>query len=174
MSKIKQIRKKQQQISTVTSSNELTNLIKIVVIVCAVLLVFYIVTVIVKGKNESESTPKSTVATIQYSKILVGEILNRSESEYYVLVEAEDDQYNDLYNYYLSLYSEKKDALKYYTVDLSDVFNANSIGDTTITKGAVSSFRFSTTTLLKVKKGAVVETYDSNDSIISYFDQLIK
>lgn len=173
MSKTKQIRKKKQQNTESISSNELTNLVKIVLIVCAVLLIFYFITVFVKKKDDDKYV-ENTVASIQYSKILVGQILNRNEPDYYVIVESEDDQYKNLYSYYLSLYSGKSDALKYYTVDLGDVFNQNHVGEQTNIKGNVSDFKFSNTTLLKISNGVITEIYDTRDEILSYFDELIK
>lgn len=160
----------------IVSNNELTNLIKVVVIVCAFLLVFYFITVLVKKNQKKTSTADTNVqATIQYSKIMVGEILNRSESDYFVLVQKEDDSYIDLYNSYLSIYSSKENALKTYTVDLSDIFNSNNIGEENVVSGNnVSEYKFANTTLLKISNGSLVEVYDSSDSISSYLESLIK
>lgn len=171
MSKTKQIKKKKQNNNQIVEGNEITNLIKIVLIVCAVLLVFYFITVLVNKEEESTYT-ENTTPTIQYSKILVGQILNRSETDYYVLVEQENDQYLDLYNYYLSTYSGEKDNFKYYTVDLSDVFNGNNIGEETMVDGDVADFKFANTTLIRVKEGKVAEVYKDRDSIVSYLENL--
>lgn len=176
MSKKKQIQKKIQNKNNeqIVSGNELTNLIKIVVIVCVVLLVFYFITVLVNKKEDNNNYTEDTTATIQYSKILVGQILNRTDSEYYVLVEEKNDQYVSLYNYYLSLYSEKSSSLKYYNVDLSDIFNQNHIGDKNITAGNISDFKFSGTVLLKIKDAQVLEMYEDREKIVSYLEQLVK
>ena len=147
-----------------------SNLIKIVLIVCAVLLVFYFITVLVNKKGSDTDYSENTTPTIQYSKILVGQILNRNEDEYYVLVENENDQYLELYNYYLS--SDYEDALEYYTVDLSDVFNENHIGEETYVEGDVSEFKFAETTLLKIKDGNVKRVYKTRDEIVSHLEKL--
>lgn len=155
------------------SNNELINLFKITLIVCAVLLVFYFITVLVQ-KNDNSVSEEDTTATIQYDKIIVGQILNRPEDEYLVLVAGKDDNYIDLYQMYLAAYSGKQDALRYYTVDLSDIFNGNHLGDTNILEGNVESFKFSTTVLLKVNNGIIIEAYEDKDSITNYLKELTK
>lgn len=172
ISKKKQEKKKKKMDSQIVSGNEITNLIKIVVIVCAVLLLFYFITLLVNKKDGKETYSENTTATIQYSKILVGQILNRSEQDYYVLIEKENDQYVDLYNYYLSSYDGERENLKYYTVDLSDVFNGNNIGEETVLTGTVSDFKFADTTLLRVQDKVITEVYDNRDSIVSYLENL--
>lgn len=176
MSKTKQISKakksKKQKENQIVSGNELTNLIKIVLIVCAVLLIFYFITVLVNNKDEENNYTENTTPTIQYNKILVGQILNRSENEYYVLVEKENDQYLDLYNYYLSSYDGENSAFKYYTVDLIDVFNGNNIGEQNVVVGNVSDFKFANTTLLRIQNRVITEIYDNRDSIVSYLENL--
>ena len=82
----------------IVSTNELTNLIKIIVIVCVVLLAFYFITVFVNKKAKTNTNNnEDTVAIIQYDKIMVGEILNRPQTEYYVLVKNSDDINSNLY-----------------------------------------------------------------------------
>lgn len=171
MAKKKQIKNKKQNEAPIVSGNEMTNLIKIILIVCAVLLIFYFITVLV-NKKEEETYVENTNATIQYSKILVGQILNRAETDYYVLVEKENDQYIDLYNYYLSNYNGENKQFKYYTVDLSDVFNGNHIGEQTLLTGDVSEFKFVNSTLLRIQNGSIVESYDTRDLIVSYLENL--
>jgi len=178
MSKTKQISKnkkansKKQTNDKIVSTNEMINLLKIVVIVCAVLIVFYLITVFVNSKDETAQNSSNTTATIQYDKILVGQILNRNEHDYYVLVENENDQYIDLYNYYLSNYDGDNEDLKYYTVDLSEVFNGNHIGEKTTIGNEVSEFVFSDTTLLRVQNKIVTEVYDNREAIVSYLENL--
>ncbi|MBE6138804.1 MAG: hypothetical protein E7173_03575 [Firmicutes bacterium] len=176
MSKTKQIAKKKVEAKKnviddkVASNNEIVKLIKIVLILCAVLLLFYFLTEFVNQKLNQNEYSENTTPTIQYSKILVGQILNRDEKEYYVLVEAKNDQYLDLYNYYLS--SAKEDGLTYYTVDLSDVFNGNHLGDETDVDGDVSQFKFADTTLLRIKKGKVYKVYSDREAIVDYLEKL--
>lgn len=167
----KNVKKIKKNNDKVISNNELKNLLKIILIICGVLLVFYFITVLVQNKDNDKDTNNGsdTTAVIQYSKILVGEILNRSENEYYVLVEKENDPYIDLYKQYLT----SIDAITYYTVDLSEIFNQNNIGGETVVEGnEVWSYKFSGTTLIKVTNGTLNGVYTNKDEIIGYLKNL--
>lgn len=176
MAKKKTINKvKNNNKQTMVSTNELTNLIKIIVIVCIVLLAFYFITVLV-NKNSTSSTNDTddTVAIIQYEKIMVGQILNRAENEYYVLVEKENDVNTDLYKSYTSIYSGKDGALNVYTVDLSEVFNLNYVGEETVIDSTVANLRFNDTTLIKVNNGIIETSFIGVNNIEEHLKQIIK
>lgn len=161
----KNTKMKKKNNETIISNNELKNLLKIILIICGVLLVFYFITVLVQKNNNNTDNGDSTVAVIQYDKILVGEILNRKENEYYVLVDNKNDSYVDLYKQYL----DNLDKIKYYTVDLMDVFNQNNIGEETIVDGNdVQNYKFNETTLIKVTDGVLNGVYKNKESIIEY------
>lgn len=168
----KQSNNSKQEAASLATGNEITNLIKIVLILCAVLLLFYFITELVTNKNKNNTYTENTTATIQYDKILVGQILSQKEKDYYVLVEKETDKYVELYNYYLSSYDGENKDFKYYRVDLGDVFNGNHIGEKTDLKGRLSEFKFAGTTLLRIKNGVISETYQNRESIISYLENL--
>ena len=162
----KNTKKVETKTSSIVSGNELKNLIKIILIICGVLLAFYFITVLVQDKNKKSNDTSDTVAVIQYDKILVGEILNRIDSEYYVLVEQENDAYIDLYKQY-------PNNKTYYTVDLSDVFNQNHIAnETTVEGNEVGNYKFSNTTLIKVANNSVEAVYKTKDEIIEYLKTL--
>lgn len=168
-------KKKTNKKNTVEANNELVNLIKIVVIVCVVLLAFYFITVLVNKKTKGSAfSDDDSVAVIQYDKIIVGEILNRTENNYLVLVEKENDVNSNLYQSYLSIYSGKENALKVYNVDLSEVFNLNYVGDETILDNGIQNYKFSDTTLIKVSDGNISEFYIGLEAIENYLKELIK
>lgn len=168
-------KKKINKKNTVETNNELVNLIKIVVIVCVVLLAFYFLTVLVNKKTKGSAfSDDDSVAVIQYDKIIVGEILNRSDNTYLVLVEKENDVNSNLYQSYLSIYSGKENALKVYNVDLSEVFNLNYVGDETILDNGIQNYKFSDTTLIKVSDGNISESYIGSEAIENYLKELIK
>lgn len=168
-------KKKTNKKNTVETNNELVNLIKIVVIVCVVLLAFYFITVLVNKKTKGSAFDNDEpVAVIQYDKIIVGEILNRPDNTYLVLVEKENDVNSNLYQSYLSIYSGKENALKVYNVDLSEVFNLNYVGDETILDNGIQNYKFSNTTLIKVSDGNIFESYIGSEAIENYLKELIK
>ncbi len=168
-------KKKIKNKNTMATGNELVNLIKIIVIICVVLLIFYFITLFVnKNNSDTSGNYNDTVATIQYDEIIVGEILNRNEKEYLVLVKKENDVNSNLYQSYLSIYSDKENAVRVYSVDLGSIFNANSIGDATILENGVENFKFSDSTLLRVNDGIITDSLIGNEQIENYLQELIK
>lgn len=168
-------KKKINHKNNIETNNELINLIKIVVIVCVILLAFYFITLLVNKKTKgSVFGNDDSVAVIQYDKIIVGEILNRPDNNYLVLVKKENDVNSNLYQSYLSIYSGKENALKVYNVDLSEVFNSNYLGDETILDKGIQNYKFSDTTIIKVDDGSISESYVGTEAIENYLKELIK
>lgn len=136
--------------------------IKIIIILLMVFAVFYIITYFVtKEPKQAEVEP-----TIQYKEIIVGNILNLKEDEYYVLVQFEDDKYVELYKTYLNNYSTEKDSKPYYVVDMTVGFNKSYISaESNLNADKISDIKFSQTTLLKVKSNKIIEEYETNETI---------
>lgn len=180
MKKANKIVKKQDKknVSLLSTDNEMSKLIILILIVAAVFVVFYIITLFVTKKDElsNNTTEQSFEATIQYDKILAGNILNQKNDEYYVLVYFSDDQYVDLYMNYLSYYKMMiEEAVPYYTVDMSDVFNNQFISDESDLNVTDSrDFKFSQTALLRIKDGKVISTYETKDDITAKFSRMTK
>lgn len=168
-------KKKANNKKTAVTNNELVNLIKIIIVVCVILLAFYFITVLVSKKTKGSAFDNDdSVAVIQYDKIIVGEILNRPESSYLVMVEKKDDVNSNLYQSYLSIYSGKENALRVYNVDLGEVFNFDYVGDETILNEGIQNYKFSDTTLIKINDGNILETYVGLEAIENYLKELIK
>lgn len=143
-------------------------------VVVAVFAIFYGITAFINSRPEKEES-EVVSETIQYKEILVGQMLNRIENNYYVLVEAAEDVYNDLYITYLETYISGNEDANYYTVNLEDVLNQHYLGDATIVKGQnISEYRFSETTLVQVKKGKIAKVYTTQDEILSALKKLVK
>lgn len=131
-------------------------------IVVAVILAFYGITVVLTNNKEKEtSVPNdSNEAVIQYDEIIVGEIFNQSESEYYVL--AYDDNSNSQeYISNLNTYSELEGATKSYEIDLTNAFNKKYVSSESDFEGQFPIF--SETTLVKIVNKQIVETYTGTD-----------
>ena len=62
---------------------------------------------------------------IQFEEILLGKLLEQSESEYYVLITFKDDIYSPLYNSYFVEYHKKDDALPKHSANINNIFNQN-------------------------------------------------
>ena len=55
---------------------------------------------------------------------------------------------------------------------MDDVFNGNHIGEETLVEGDVSEFKFSETTLLKIKDGKVKKVYNTREAIVAHLEKL--
>ena len=144
--------KKQKRNRNVNTSDEirLDSFLKIIGILLIILIVFTLITMFIK--REKKETPQES--TIQYTKIIVGSILNRPEENYYVLVEAKDDANLSTYESLINTYNEKDDHLKVYFVDLNDAFNNTYYSeDSNLDITDISDIRFSKTTLLHIING---------------------
>ena len=177
MGKIRQIEKKVKDVEKkdhLEQRGELKSLIMIIVSVIVIFLIFYVITTLINPKKELE-TNQVIPETIQYEKILVGEMLNRNEKNYYVLVQNEDNIYNDLYIMYLQMYAGKKSDNTYYLVDLADVFNKNYIAaETKVTGNDVSKYQFNDTSLIKISKNKLDKVYTGHETIVATLEKLIK
>ena len=160
----------------ISTENEMSKLILLIVIVGIVFAAFYIVTLFVtKDEKEEPSTEETTEATIQYEKILVGNILTEKPSEYYVLVYFEKDQYLNLYKQYLEYYKTLEGAMPYYFVNMDESFNKQYIGEKSKLNASDSKdFRFKETSLLRIQKGKVIATYEGKDNITGKLGRMTK
>lgn len=170
MGKIKLIKKNvdnQQNKESILQRGEIKNLIILVLIIVAIFFIFYGITAIIDPGNKPKD-PEIVEETIQYNEIMVGQILNRSDESYYVLVVNKENEYNGLYESYLDMYVSKNKDGNYYTVDLNNAFNQKYRGDSTLVKGNdISSFKFSDTTLLKIKNQKIDKVYAEKDEIVT-------
>ena len=177
MKKAKKINNKKGKKSFISTDNEMAKLIILIVAVGLAFAIFYIITMFVVKKEEA-ATPgdTDTEAVIQYDKILVSNILTQSPKEYYVLVYTNNDKYMDAYNNYLLMYEmNKEDAVPYYYVELDNTFNKEfkseeSKLDVTDSK----DFKFKETTLLRIRNGKIVSTYEGKDNISGKLDRMTK
>ena len=151
--------------NTIMEGNELKSLIIIIIIVSVVFLAFYGITALTSKKKTAGSEYEVKSETIQYDEIMVGQILNQKEKEYYVLLKNENNHYNDLYTYYLKKYSSKK-SKKYYTVDLSNALNSSYVGDSTnVNTKSFFNSKFGNTTLILIKNKEVNKVYSTDEQI---------
>ena len=171
--KMKKNKKTNQMIST---DNEMSKLILLILIVAVVFVAFYVVTLFVtKNEKETETQNETTETTIQYEKILVGNILTEKAPEYYVLVYFDEDNYIDLYKSYLSYYKTKEDAVPYYYVNINETFNKAYISEKSkLNVSSTKEFKFKETTLLRIQDGKIISTYEGKDNITGKLGRMTK
>lgn len=147
------------------SGIEMGNLFKIVLVILIVFGAFYIFTYYLQKNKQMtniENKP-NTITTIQYDEILIGNLLNQKEDDYYVLIVNESD-YNARYKEYLSRFSNKG---KFYYSLIDNGLNKKYIVDSSNLKvDNIQDLKVSQTSLLKINNGKIVEAYDGNSSVM--------
>lgn len=152
-------------------NDEIGNLIKITAVLVGVFVLFLVITIIVTNKKQELVIKTPTYTNeIGFEEILVGDILNRPSTEYYVLAyDSEDIDYN-LYSAYLDEYNNKT-TIKKYEVVLDRVFNKTSVAETS---DFTNGIKFSGATLLKIKDKQIVGVYEGKEEIITYLKEKVK
>lgn len=104
-------------------------------------------------------------AEIQSTKILCGSILNRSDSEYFVIAYKLKEDSASLYESFLEKYNQGTNILPLYKLDLSNSRNGICTSDTVNISNNISELKFSEPTLIKVKDGKIIESYTTYEKI---------
>lgn len=166
---------RKEEIIITTANDEFKKLIKVIVSVLMIFALFFLITYLVT-KEDNEPIPEPAVKTeIQYDEILIGELLNQNNNEYYVLVTQEKDQYVGLYNSYISLYDKKENASRVYTSNLNSVFNKKYIStESQFVIADIKDVKFKGTTLLKIKNKQITNYYETRVDIVNHLKELIK
>lgn len=165
-----------EKLSLNLQDNEVGNLIKIILVITGVVLVLYFVTVLYLKKDEvKEDTETEVSATIQYDEILSSKLLTQSPKDYYVFAYNEEDFYLTTYEILLSNYQMKENAKKVYRLNLDLGFNKNIIGEESNLKGGnLEKIKFTQTSLIRVKKNKIVESYEGKEAILEHLRSLTK
>ena len=152
---------------------EMGNLFKIVLVILIVFGAFYIFTYYLQKNKQMTSTENkpNTITTIQYDEILIGNLLNQKEGDYYVLIVNKSD-YSARYKNYLTKFSGKN---KFYYSLIDNGLNKKYITDSSNLKvDNIEDLKISQTSLLKINNGKIVETYDGNASVMEALINIAK
>ncbi len=173
----KKIKKEKSNPKTtmVKNDSEITKLIKIVLIVTAIMVVFYGITLLVTKNQKADSFDNKTAsekAVIQYDDIMIGTMLNKNQDSYYVLIKEDEDNRVVEYETLMKLVASKIDSPKIYTANLTDSFNKRYLAKEANTTNDMEEFRVSGTTLVEIKDGKIVNTYSDHDSIAEELSKL--
>ena len=150
-------------------AKESKKMLIILACVIAVLALFYLIAGVATGSIDLN---KNEPAAIQYSEILAGSTFKQTESEYMVLYyDYTGDKTNDYMNL-ISTYTQKKDAKKFFAVDLSRKFNESYIqkdGDKTNTEPKeVKDLKVKDPTLIHIKDKKVIKYIEDYKEIEDY------
>ena len=120
----------------------------------------------VDKKQDLKRTNKE--GKIQYDSIVIGTLLNRADSKYYVLVFDSEDVSSTYIVNKASLYKSSSNTVPLYTADLSLEFNKGFKSDEShYTKDSVEDISFKTTTLVMIKDGKIAKFIENYDDIIN-------
>lgn len=129
----------------------------------------YLGSVLFINKNSSSNNDdEETSGYIQYDEIVAGDIFNKTDSIYYVLIYDFNSQDVDAINYLLN-----SSGLSYviYRVDLSNKFNSFIYSDVSnLNTTNINNFKVKETTLIKIKNGNLIDTAEGLENVMSYFD----
>lgn len=171
--KLRKSNKKEDNKKVIENEFSIKKMIITTVIIVVIFLIFYFITSLVV-KPIKETNKDNTVTEIDSTKITLSNLLNRKESEYYVLAIKEsmyensysDISYTEIYDNYILDYSKNESALTFYRVDLDDALNKNFISEELNISNELSSLKINDEVLFKVKNGEIKNYYVGNSNIV--------
>ena len=144
---------------------EIRSFIKILLGLVLIFLVLYFLSTKFMGKGNSIKRTNQS-GKVQYDSISIGTLLNKADSEYYVLVFDSDDLNNSYIINKASSYKSNQDSKPLYTADLSLEFNKTFLSDQSFYhKNSVDGIKFKGTTLVLVKEKNIVKFIETVDDI---------
>lgn len=143
----------------------------------AVLLLIFVISYLLIGifftkeidlKKDEEKSKEEV--SVDNQTIMIGQLLDQKEDEYYVLVYDFSDKLSSVPSW-LSIYQENSDSLQVYKVDSSKKFNSKYIVEENSNKNAktISELKVISPTLIKVTKNEISEYIEGEESIKDTF-----
>lgn len=149
-------------------NSEFGQFLIIMLVIIAVVVMLWVIDFLRNNKDIDEQVAEPS---IQYSQVIVGNMLDQKYDEYYVIAYEDDENKKDLIDYLMSL----NIASGYYTLDLTDAHNLSSVGtESNFKSDSITEIKFKGTTLLKIKKGKIEKAYEGTDTIVEHLKSLKK
>lgn len=173
MRKIKQKKVKEQPV-TLNDNYQAKNMFIIIIVIVVLLVPLYFITTLVldNNKQEQQQTSNNKPVEIQSEKILVGQLLNRLDSSYYVIAYKKDNKMATLFNQYITDYKKKEEHLNFYKIDLDEGLNKNYISDETNITDDLKNLKISDTVLFKIVDGKIDNYYVGNNDVIDALKEI--
>ena len=141
----------------------------IIILVSVVAFVFLMLvfTKVKTGEWNLFSKKNSTnyTAEIQSEKILCGGVLDRLDSEYFVLAYEMKEDSATLYNSIIERYNETSPSVPIYKLDLSNSRNGICKSENAVISNNIEELKFVMPTLIKVSNKQIVNSYTNSDDI---------
>jgi len=175
--KVAKIKKqKDKKVEVVNESYSFMTMLKLVLVILITFIAFYLITYFVV-KDKKGETVVNEVTEIDSSMITFSGLLNRKESEYYVLaydskIDNDKTNYIALYDNYINNYSSKEDSLAFYKIDIRDALNKAFVGEDMNISDELEKLTVNDEVLFKIKDGKIEKTYIGNEKIIDKLSRL--
>lgn len=141
-------------------------IITLIILIIIVLGIYFFTKLFVTKEDTDKTT--TDVDYINPKMAIVGTMLKKSEDNYYVILYNTEDDDASTYAALLNKYSAKDDYVTTYRVDLSNPMNSKYIAegsDVNTQSDTLSDLRFGAITLLEVKNGKIIDSFESVESI---------
>lgn len=174
MIKLKKIKKKKikEQPLLQDDNYQFKNMFVIIAVIVIALIPLYFITKLVIGDKTNSDVKETKNVEIEKELILVSQLLNRPNDEYYVLAYKRDNEAISNFNSYLYDYEKKEDSLKVYHIDLDDALNKTYLGSETNITDELNDLTISDTVLFKITDGQIESYYIGNNEVLNYLKEI--
>ena len=148
--------------------NEVIRFFIILAVVVIITLGFYLFTKNVVKKVNVNRPDAVQQGEIDYTKVTVGTMLGKPDSEYYVIAYDTEDTLAPTYKYVVNVYEEDDNKLPVYYIDLNNALNEKYIAkDGNVNKSAktIDELSLGKVTLIKVENGKIAKYFDGIEEI---------
>lgn len=155
----------------VTETEEQSVIKKFVIIVLVLVIlivgVYFFTRAFVTKDLNKETQEAKTEVTFDYTKTVLGSLLNRPYNEYYVLVYNSEDLKANYYSGLVSSYQSKENAIKIYIADLNDSMNEKFYDSKKSNPNAksIEELQVGDLTLIKVKDKTIKKYIEKEEEI---------
>ncbi len=163
------VRKMENKVSTYEPIPDedlnMSNVIKMSIIVAVVFLGFYALTIGIQKwqKNKNNTSLSTETNKIQYDEILMSKILKQNSDNYYVLVMDKNDENKKAYTSYIN----KLQETKVYTADLNSAFNRGFYAEeSNVVVENISDLKIKDSTLLHIENHMITEGIEGSSSVL--------
>ena len=139
--------------------------ILLILIGCYLVIGIFITKQISFNKDKDAKEEKNE-AVIDNSTITAGQIFDKKDSSYYVVIYDVDSKFTNI-GTFISMYSSNSNALPIYTVDSANKLNSNFITEGESNKNPTSydDLKIKAPTLIKIQNGSVSDYIEGEENI---------
>ena len=158
-------------------NQDVVNIVKILIGVVLFLVVVYFLTAWLSGEIKfGKDKTEEKVVTIQYEEIIAGQIMNRNDENYYVMLFDFSEENASTLIAMKDSYTSVEEALPVYIVDLEKGFNDvldYEDNETIIDKPtSIKDLKVNDITMLKIEKGKVTNRVTTYDKVKEYIESI--